>query len=111
MRWNATTTLRALYPGPIKKMPQSSFIKKCAGAPLFRYFPRLASGAVVLFGLLIIVSWHAHWRSILQMQINSAPMQYNTALCFILSGAGLFLLTTSRAKLAPWLGDATAFIN
>jgi PAS domain S-box-containing protein len=52
-----------------------------------------------------------HWVPILQMLPNTAPMQYNTALCFILSGTGLFLLTTSRSKIAPWLGAAAALIT
>jgi PAS domain S-box-containing protein len=92
-------------------MPEQSFIKKCADSPLFRHFPRIVGAAVGLFGLLIIASWYAHWRPILQMVTNTAPMQYNTALCFILSGAGLFLLTTSRAKIAPWLGGAAAIFT
>src|ERR1700722_2025694 len=89
-------------------MPEQSFIKKLADASLFRQLPRYAGAAVALFGLLIIASWHAHWRPILQMLPNTAPMQYNTALCFIVSGAGLFLLTTRRADYAPWLGGAVA---
>jgi PAS domain S-box-containing protein len=88
-------------------MPETSFIKN-ADAPLFRHFPRFAGIATALFGLLIIASWYAHWRVILQMLPNTAPMQYNTALCFILSGTGLFLLTTWRAVYAPWLGGAAA---
>src|SRR5271154_5523981 len=92
-------------------MPNSSFASKCADAPLIRHFPRFAGAAVALFGLLVIASWYARGQSILQMAPNTAPMQYNTALCFILSGAGLFLLTTPRAKIAPWLGGAAAFFT
>jgi CHASE3 domain sensor protein len=91
-------------------MPKQSFITKCADAPLLLRFPRYAGGAVTLFGLLIIASWHAHWRPILQMSPSTAPMQYNTALCFMLSGAGLLLLTTTRAKIAPWLCGTAAFV-
>jgi CHASE3 domain sensor protein len=91
-------------------MPTQSFTNKCADIPLFRNFPRYAGAAVALFGLLIITSWYAHWQSILQMLPDTAPMQYNTALCFILSGAGLYLLTTSRAKISSWLGGAAASI-
>jgi CHASE3 domain sensor protein len=91
-------------------MPEQSFVKKFADSPLFRDFPRYAGAAVALFGLLIIASWYAHWRPIIQMLPNTAPMQFNTALCFILSGAGLFLLTNSRVKYAPWPGCAAAFI-
>jgi PAS domain S-box-containing protein len=90
-------------------MPKQSFASKCADALLFRQFPRFAGAAAALLGLLIVASWYARWQSILQMAPNTAPMQYNTALCFILSGAGLFLLTTARAKIAPWLCGAAAF--
>jgi CHASE3 domain sensor protein len=92
-------------------MPEQSFVKKFADSPLFRNFPRHAGVAVALFGLLIITSWYAHWRPILQMLPNTAPMQFNTALCFIVSGAGLFLLTTSRARYAPLLGGAVLFFT
>jgi CHASE3 domain sensor protein len=88
-----------------------SFTNKRADTPLFRHFPKFAGAAVTLCGLLIIASWYAHWQSVLQMLPNTAPMQYNTALCFILSGAALFLLTTSRAKIAPWLGGAAALFT
>jgi CHASE3 domain sensor protein len=91
-------------------MPQKSFIKKCAESPLFRQFPRIVGAAVALLGLLVIASWYAHWRPVLQMLPDTAPMQYNTALCFVLSGAGLFLLTTSRTGIAPWPCGAAALI-
>jgi len=64
--------------------------------------PRLAGAATGSFGLLITISWYARWQPVLQMLPESAPMQYNTALCFVLAGAGLFLLTTPRARMAPW---------
>jgi CHASE3 domain sensor protein len=92
-------------------MPEQPIIKKFADAPLFRHFPRYAGVAVALFGLLIITSWYAHWRPIIQMLPNTAPMQFNTALCFIVSGAGLFLLTTRRADYATWLGGAVLFFT
>jgi CHASE3 domain sensor protein len=91
-------------------MPEQRLAKKFMDAPWLRRFPRLAGCAVALFGLLIIVSWYARWRPVLQMLPNTAPMQFNTALCFILSGAGLFLLTTRRAGYAPWPGGAAALI-
>jgi len=92
-------------------MPEQFFFKQGANATLFRGFPRLIGGGIILFGLLIIISWHAQWRSILQMLPNSAPTQYNTALLFILSGAGLFLLTTSHFKRIVWFGAVVASIS
>jgi hypothetical protein len=82
-------------------MLEQSSADKCASTALFQNLPRYAGAVVAAVGLLIIASWYAHWRPILQMVPNTAPMQFNTAVCFILSGAGLFLLTTSRAKIVP----------
>jgi CHASE3 domain sensor protein len=84
-------------------MPTQSIEMKGAGAPTPGNSPRYAGAAVALFGLLVIASWFAHWQQILQMLPDSAPMQFNTALCFVLLGAGLFLLTTRRANFAQWL--------
>jgi CHASE3 domain sensor protein len=60
--------------------------------------------------MLVIASWYAHWLAVLQMVPGSAPMQYNTALSFVLSGAGLWLLTTRRARLGALAGAASAVI-
>jgi hypothetical protein len=65
-----------------------------------RDFPRWAGAAAMAFGLLVIVSWHAHWRIIVQMVANTAPMQYNTAICMVLGGLGLVLLTTFLDRFA-----------
>ena len=91
-------------------MHMQPLIKKLADSAFLRNFPRYAGAVVALAALLAVVAWHLHWRPVLQMLSDTAPMQYNTALCFILSGAGLFLLTTSRAKIAPWPGGAAAVI-
>jgi len=92
-------------------MPRLSFFERNAAAPLFRHFPRYAGVAVASFGVLIIISWHAHWQSILQAIPNTAPMQYNTAVCFILLGTALFLLTTAHAATAPWPGGTAVFFT
>jgi CHASE3 domain sensor protein len=92
-------------------MSPASFVKKILAAGFPRLFPRYAGVAVAGFGLLVVASWYAHWQSVLQMLPNTAPMQYNTALCFILSGAGLCLLTTRRAVYAPWLGGAVGLFT
>ncbi|HEX4350422.1 MAG TPA: CHASE3 domain-containing protein, partial [Verrucomicrobiae bacterium] len=77
---------------------------------LIKNLARGMGAAIVFCGLLVIVSWQEHWQRIVQMLPGTAPMQFNTALCFIISGFALFLLTTSRAKIAPYLGGLlTAF--
>jgi CHASE3 domain sensor protein len=91
-------------------MTTQTFASGLADTPAFRNVPRWAGVAVALFGLLDIASWHEHWRAILQPVPGSAPMQYNTALCFIILGIGLVLLTTRWVKIAPGLGAVAAFI-
>lgn len=91
-------------------MPTPSLSRMRAGAPNPGVYPRYSGAAVAIFGLLVAVGWFAHWRPLLQMLPGSAPMQFNTALCFVLSGAGLLLLTTRHANHARWLaGPAVLF--
>ncbi len=78
---------------------------------MYRNFSRVAGIAVGLFGLLILVGWHAHWRQFLQVLPNSAPTHYNTGIGFFLTGLGLFLLTTRRAQLAFWPAAAGASLG
>ena len=75
-----------------------------AGTPLLRNFPRYAGLTVFGFGLLVIISRQAHLTGIIQSQ-NS------TALSFILCGTALFLLTTRRKQLAPWIGGAVMLFS
>ncbi len=89
-----------------ERMQTQSLFKKPAGSPWLRHFPRYAGALVTLFGVLIIVSWYEHWPRVLQLMPDTAPMHYNTACCFILTGTALFLLTFPRQKLAPWLAGA-----
>ncbi|HEV2693531.1 MAG TPA: CHASE3 domain-containing protein, partial [Verrucomicrobiae bacterium] len=77
----------------------------------FRQFPRWVAGIVILAGALVIVSWFAHWQRILQLLPNTAPMQFNTALCFILCGTATCLLTTTRAKIALWPGAVVGILT
>jgi CHASE3 domain sensor protein len=92
-------------------MPHQTSAKAFTDAPLFRHFPRWAGALVAFLGLLVIASWYAHWQRILQLVPNTAPMQFNTALCFVLSGGALFLLTTPRLKIVPWLGGAVGLLT
>lgn len=85
--------------------------KNLAETPLPRTFPRYAGSIVFGYGLLVIISWYAHWTGVFQFQGNTAPMKYNTALCFILSGAALFLLTTKHKPFASWLGGVVVIFT
>jgi signal transduction histidine kinase/sensor domain CHASE-containing protein len=57
------------------------------------YITMVAGGATAALGLAVLVGWHLHNASILQLRPSFAPMQYNAALCFVLCGTGLLALT------------------
>src|SRR5581483_2425849 len=86
-------------------------LKTSRAAKVLRLVPRLSGGAASLFGVLIVVAWHARWRPVLQMVPGSAPIQFNTALCFILSGTGLFLLKPTPSRPPRWLGAFVVFFT
>ncbi|MDC0345039.1 CHASE domain-containing protein, partial [Alphaproteobacteria bacterium] len=48
----------------------------------------------LLMGLAVMVGWHTHNTSLIQISDSFAPMQYNTALGFVASGLGLFFLSS-----------------
>src|SRR5205823_13163868 len=67
-------------------------------------FPALAGLSSAIVGTLVIFGWYCHWMLVVRIFPNGAPMQYNSALCFIAGGIALALLTTRKAHLSPWLG-------
>ncbi len=58
-----------------------------------------ATGAVLL-GLVVLAGWHFRIPPLVQIHHSLAPMQYNTALCFVLSGAALAAAARFRLRLA-----------
>lgn len=53
--------------------------------------------ASFMLGLSVLIGWHAHLPTLIQVSPDFVPMQYNTALGFLLSGLGLRCLTGNRA--------------
>jgi sensor domain CHASE-containing protein len=59
----------------------------------------LATSFVSLaLGLFVLIGWHARIAAFVQMHPDLAPMQYNTALCFILSGAALYAFAYRKQR-------------
>ena len=54
--------------------------------------------ATLLLGLLVIFGWHTGNRTLIQVLPSFVPMQYNTALGFVLCGASLVLLILRRER-------------
>jgi len=61
-------------------------------------FISLALGIIVLFG------WYTHSTTLIQVHASFVPMQYNTALGFLMCGAGLLSTWFSKSKAAKVSG-------
>ncbi len=46
-------------------------------------------GIVTLIGLVVMIAWHFHLTALVQLLPGAAPMRYNTALTFLLSGLAI----------------------
>lgn len=58
----------------------------------------IASGvAVALLGIIVMIGWYTHSNTLIQILPNLVPMQFNTALGFLLSG--FIILTAKKFKL------------
>ena len=94
-------------------MPQSDLAEGASvpDSPLERgllFFSKFSAYFSIAVGLVVLIGWYAHWVAIIQVIPTLPPMQYDTALGFILSGTAMALLMTKRAAIAPWLGAAVA---
>lgn len=70
-----------------------------------------SAGLVVsIVGLLTIVGWHTHTSFLIQVNSAYTPMQYNTALCFLISGLGL-ITYLRMPRLSMVLGGLILFIS
>ena len=58
----------------------------------FRWVAVSAFCIVVAVGILVMVAWHLHLTALVQVNAAMAPVQYNTALCFVFCGAAQLLL-------------------
>ncbi|ATX79725.1 PAS domain S-box-containing protein [Mariprofundus aestuarium] len=58
----------------------------------------------VVLSIVVLVGWHTHNVSLIQINPAFVPMQYNTALGFGLAGAGLFAVLASNMLLRTCIG-------
>jgi diguanylate cyclase (GGDEF)-like protein/PAS domain S-box-containing protein len=84
--------------------------KKASSHSSVDVITELVLAGIVLVGIGVIAGWHLHVRVLVQVFSGVIPMQYNTALCFIVLAAGGWLLVKRRAS---WLAPATggAFVS
>ena len=90
--------------------PRPNFVSDQAKLHRFHHFPRWAGAVVALLGGLVLTSNQAGWPAMPGWISGQDLMPGNAALCFILLGTGLFLLTTRWRSLAVWLGTITGLL-
>ncbi|MCZ6855738.1 MAG: response regulator [Gammaproteobacteria bacterium] len=67
--------------------------------------------ATMLLGLLVMYGWHSNNRTLVQLLPQFVPMQYNTALGFVLCGAGLVGLARDKRWLASTAGYLAVLVG
>ncbi len=65
---------------------------------IFRYTIKLFALLVMSLGLVVMYGWFSHNAALIQVNLAFVPMQFNTALGFLLAGTGLFSLSVERAQ-------------
>lgn len=63
---------------------------------LFRYPVIICLTVIALIGMCVIIGWHLHILSLVQVVPGTIPMQYNTALCFIVLALSAGMMMTRR---------------
>lgn len=65
----------------------------------------VVTAAITLVGMSVIAGWHLHVRTLVQLIPGTIPMQYNTAMCFLVLGVSAFALVARRGHgFLPVLG-------
>ena len=71
----------------------------------------VTSSIVTAMGSVGLVAWHSHLPALLRVLPNDAAMTYNTALCFLFAGVGLYAATTQRPLFACLSGSLLIVIG
>ena len=75
------------------------------------YYSLLCSLLALALGVVVIFGWHTGDTALIQVNPSFAPMQYNTALCFLLSGSSLLLLVSQKHIPAALLGLVVVLVG
>ena len=82
-----------------------------SSAAWLRVAAAVAGGLTTLLGLVVIVGWQTNNVTLVQVLPTFVPMQYNTALGFVMCGLGLLLIVFDRNRFAVPVGAIAALIG
>ncbi len=71
----------------------------------------VTGGASAFLGVLVLAGWYTHSPALIQVLPAFVPMQYNTALGFLLCGVGLLSVALGRVRLAAACGAVAGTIG
>ncbi len=75
------------------------------------YLAITAGTLAALLGSIVLFGWYTHNPDLIQVNPAFVPMQYNTALGFVLGGGGLLALSFAYSRIAAVLGAMTLLIG
>ena len=70
-----------------------------------------SGGLSLLLGVVVLLGWYTHNPDLIQVNPAFVPMQYNTALGFLLAGLGLLATGTTHPRIAMLTGSLTFLIG
>src|SRR5687767_12091235 len=78
---------------------------------LSRLMTLIFGGIALLLGLAVLAGWYTGNTTLVRIGPALAPMEYNAALSFVFSGAGLLALAMGRSRVAAACGAVVAIIG
>ncbi|MEC8664917.1 MAG: CHASE domain-containing protein [Pseudomonadota bacterium] len=76
----------------------------------YNFVAMICGMGVALLGLTVIYGWLIGSREIVQINDSFAPMQFNTALCFVFSGMGIMAWSIYKRTASRFLGLLTLLV-
>ncbi len=71
----------------------------------------ILSAIVTILGIAVLIGWYTHSVALIQVHPSFVPMQYNTALGFLLSGVGLLMIQRRYAGATVIVGFGLVLIG
>ncbi len=75
------------------------------------YLSIVSGWLCVLLGVSVLYGWHTQSLSVIQIHATFVPMQYNTALGFLLCGLGFIFINLEKPVLGGSLGGLASLIG
>ena len=76
----------------------------------YNFVAMICGIGVALLGLTVIYGWLIGSHEIVQINDSFAPMQFNTALCFVFSGMGIMAWSIYKRTASRFLGLLTLLV-